>query len=109
MVSSSIIQYHPISSSIIQYHPVSSSIIQYFELLYIIHQKYVIISNFLSVILQFHQWKMSNHTPVRNETEALPNLMKPKQNAQIASLYMWQKGLGGDLLISVTGRWSEKF
>ncbi len=39
--------------------------------------------------------------PVINKAEALPNIMKPNQNAQAASLYMCQWGLGGGLLISV--------
>ncbi len=38
---------------------------------------------------------------VQNEAEALPNLMKPNQNAQSTSIFMWQKGLDGGLLISV--------
>ncbi len=36
---------------------------------------------------------------MKNEAESLPNLMKPNQNAQAGSLYMWQEGLGGGLLI----------
>ncbi len=37
--------------------------------------------------------------PCWKEAEILSNLEKPNQNAQVASLYLWWKRLGGGLLI----------
>ncbi len=50
--------------------------------------------NFCVHICDFVSFIQSNHTPVGNEAEALPNLMKPNQSTQVASLYIWQKGFG---------------
>ncbi len=45
--------------------------------------------------------KIVKSHPCQKWSRALPNLMKPNQNAQTASIYMQQKGLSGCLLISV--------